>query len=584
MTKPTSRLDWVPDPVNGRAIRAAWFGSGWDYTIQWGDGTSDRVLHNQPPVRHTYPAVGRYTIVASSGISDKITATAEVTTRAKPQPTATFALVEGTRRVRADLERLDDHVVYLLDWGDGQSSRHDVHDLAPEHEYGPGIGAPTITVHDVPGRRTARFVGPDIPKPPPPEAEPGSLFRVTNAATWRGVVELFGMPPNTNIQMGPAGPTGPGTVVTDESGHASREYVFMSARADNEWQSVSIRWTDEGGVARQRWQPLRLCDWIGGPRETSQEEWTCWTPGPYPSPHPPQCDIPVTIDWNIGAPAIITLHSAPAVNGTWQVAWGDGATDLVEVTNGRFSATHDYRVYGSYWAVVTDPRGKVGRRRLRPIKPLPRTWQDGSLAIFQEHETHSSVLGEIRDCDMYSVMRVDPGDGRPLYQIHRPSPYCPDSTGNGISYAAPGTYQVRMYGPMTDPITYTHVQKTRGIRDGIFTIKQESSPPPITQTFHPDAISQPSRYTAFFTIRNSDQRPQSWRLEFTLAAPAVLTDIFCWRGEVIKTDLGDGRWIIEGTQPVVKDDPTRLDITVDPCGTPRVWPSDVSLSVPTLSE
>lgn len=586
MTRPTSRLDWFPDPVDSLALRAAWFGAGWHYRIDWGDGKTQDVAFWQPPVRHVYPKPGRYTIVATSQLSSKVTASVEVTLRTTLHPAPVLELIPDTNLIRATLEHHDDNVQYRVDWGDGTSTTHDATDLTPQHDYPWGFGAPSITVVDQPARRSVTVIGPEIPELPEPEKTVGSTWHVIDAKTGRGQLRLFGMPPRAEVQLGRAGITEAAAVTTDGTGTARREYQLWQGDAavyDGSWRSISIRWTDQGGVARQRWQPVRICDWIGGPTQTDPNQWICWTPGHYPSPLPPQCDIPVEVDWNIGSPAVITLRSALGPNGIWTVAWGDGKTEKVTVANQRFEATHDYGKYGSYWAVVTDPEGKKGRRRLRPLKPLPQYWKDGSLAIFQEYEVHGNKLGEILACDCYSVMRVDCGDGRPLYQVHRPSGYCSDRSGNGFSYATPGTYKVTMYGPMTDPITYTHVQKTRGMRDGVFDITEQSPPSsPLSHTFHPDAL-KPTYYTAFFRITNASDVPAPWQLEFTLDNPAVLTDIYCWRGEATKTDLGNQRWRITGSHPVIKGDPTRLDITVDPCGNPRVWPSDIQLTTPSTT-
>ncbi|WP_367139620.1 hypothetical protein [Saccharothrix sp. HUAS TT1] len=585
MTKPTSRLDWFPDPTDPLAVRAAWFGAGWHYTLEWGDGTRDRLLFWQPPRRHVYPAPGRYTAVATAELAHSKPVSMQVVLRPTLTPQAGFELIPDTTRVRATLEHHDEQVLYRVDWGDGRVSQHDVHDLAPEHEYLPGIGTPTITVVDVPARRTGRFTGPEIPDPPLPESGPRTEWRLTTPLG-SGRLDLHGFPAHTTVELGRAGwgsgSTPPGTVVTDAHGRAARDYTLWPTNAPwlDDWQSIHVRWTDpDNGRFRQRWQPVQVCEWLGGPKH---DDTVCQEPNPSQrnSPRNPCNELPLTVDWEIGSPQIVTLTCAPAVDGTWTVEWGDDVTDQVPVQRGGFfTATHDYGRLREVWPKVTDPRGRVGRRRLRQIRPKPRTWTDGSLAIFQEWEQHVADCAYLGYCDPYSVMRVDCGDGRPLAQVHRPSLVCPDRSGNGFSYAAPGSYLVTIHGPMSEPVTYTHVQKTKsGLGEAEFPIREPANP--LTQTFHVGDVSKPDRYTAWFEITNSATEPVPWRLDFTLAAPARLADVRSWVGTASVTDLGGGKWRITCDTPARPRDPFRVEITVEPCGSPRVWPADIHLSPP----
>lgn len=604
MTKPTSRLNWLPDPVNPLALRAAWVGAGWHYTLEWGHLTDsgepaqDAMMWWDPPVYHLYPRAGRFTLIGRPGLPNSSPVSTVVTLRTKLKPEPRFELLEDGRSVRASLERHDDDVRYRIDWGDHTVTEHDVNDLAPVHQYSPGIGKPTITVHDLPAKRQATFVGPEIPEPPPPEAEPRMQFRTTTGKPeWMGMLELFGFPPRTTVDLGPAGSytydglggqlTPPGQVTTDANGYASREYKLLEDKWQfDDWWQVYARWTDPTTQRwRQMWLPIQWCEYAGGPGDDPTEVGPCWRPivGGEGTPRNPCNQFPLLVDWDIPAPHVITLFTAtPGPQGDWSVDWGDGTTETVAAPEGRLRATRNYGGIKNVWVTVTRPDGRVARRRLRQMEPRFETWKDGSLAIFWQYEEHiNEPPCTLKDCDPYTVVRIDSGDGRPLQQRARPSLHCPERSGNGISYAAPGTYQVAVYAPMSVTRYGTHVQKTRGHGEGEFEIREEQpAPNPLTQTFHVGDTTKPGRYTARFEITNSAEGPVPWQLEFTLAAPAVLADVQSWVGTATKHDLGGGRWRITCDAPARPRDPFPVEITVQPCGNPRIWPTGITLTVP----
>lgn len=582
MTKPTSELYWRPDPVSGRAIWAKWVGASWHYRLDFGDGHAVNLAFWQPPVKHGYAQPGTYTMAATPDLPGGTPVRTQVTVRSTREPEATFTLIDGTTRVRATLGRVADPVRYLIEWGDGTSSEHGAGDWNPEHSYSAGFGTPTITVHDQPARRTAQFTGPDIPDPVP--SGPRTHWTPLPDEGW-GRLTLVGFPANTTIELGRGGETGPGSVTTDASGSASRAYQLWVPRFKfDEWRSIYVRWTDpDTKLFRQMWQPVQICEWIGGPKHAFPG--CCWYPQPDEREFPrnPQNEFPITLDWATGAPHRVTVTVDPAENGRYQIAWEDSVQETVTVANGVLEETHDYGSIRDVWVIITAPSGKVARRRLRQIKPLPRTWTDGSLAIFQEYEEHSNTLGVVKACDPYGVIRADLGDGRPLVQFHRPSGVCPDRAGNGFSYAAPGNYQVTMYGPMSKPVTYIHQQKMRDHRgQGDYIIRHDALNS-LSQTFHVNELKT-TWYSAWFTITNTADQPTPWTLEFTLDQPAVLKDVSSWRGTATKHDLGQGRWRITCDQPAPANDSVRLDITVDPCSDPRIWPENTQVTTPRMGE
>lgn len=590
MTRPTQRLDWVADPLDSKAVRCKWYGAGWHYTLVWGDGASERVLFWQPPVKHAYPTVGNYTIVARSDLHEDYTASVVVTLRDYLRPPLSVQLVEGTRnRVRLTLPHVAEPVRFEVDWGDGQVTEHGASDTDPEHEYPDNFaGRPTILVRDMPARRTNSIVGPDMPEPPPPESDARMQFRTTKGKPdWTGVLELFGFPPRTTVDLGPAGNrnmTPPGTVTTDGNGYASREYTLLDDTWQfDDWWQVYARWTDPTTKRwRQKFLPIQWCEYAGGPYDDPTQLGPCWKPviSGKGTARNPCNEFPLLVDWDIAAPQVITLYTAtPGPIGDWNVDWGNGVTQSAPAANGLLRVTHDYGQIKNVWVTVTRPDGRVARRRLRQMEPRFETWTDGSLAIFWQYEQHiNEPPCALKDCDPYTVVRIDAGDGRPLQQRARPSLHCPDRSGNGISYGAPGEYRIAVYAPMSATRYGTHVQKTRGIGEGEFEIKaDEPAPNPLSQTFHVGNIAQPGRYTAQFRITNNSDRPVPWLLEFTLAPPAVLADVQSWVGTATKHDLGDGRWRVTCDQPARARDPFPVEITVDPCGNPRMWPADVRL-------
>lgn len=586
MTRPTSYLSWIADPADAHAVRVRWVGAPWHYTIHWGDGTTDRVLFWQGAKKHTYPKRGTYTVTCIADIHEELTISDKITVRDTLKPKAVFELIEGTRTVAATLALVDLPIGYEVQWGDGRVTEHNEHDLGPQHEYPAGIGTPLITVVDRPARRVGVFEGPQIPDDDPePEPKPRTVWRATSSHG-AGRLELFGLPPSHSVELGGAGygdyRTPPATITTDGNGRARRDYTLWNPKHPwmDDWLSIPVRWLDPGsGRWRQLFQPVQICEWIGGPR-ANPNKGTCWEPYSFGEGHArhPCNDIPLTIDWELGAPYRITVRSAPAENGTWTVRWTSGGTpETVEVTRGFFEASHDYGSNQKVWIVVTDPSGAKARRLLRPLEPRFEVWKGDTLAIFQKYRNHTENPCERgSDCDPYQVMRLDAGDGRPLAEVMVPAFVCPDRSGNGLEWASPGTYEVRLYAPMTDTISHPHQVRTRSGRgDSEFPIKQDVYPPTlVSQTFHVGALN-PTSYTGWFEIKSESTQDQPWTLEFTLDAPALLADIYCWRGTATKHDLGGGRWRITCDQNVKAGDPTKLDITVDPCGSPRVYPSDV---------
>jgi hypothetical protein len=592
MTRSRTRLEWYPHVTNPLAIGALWIGVEGHYTIDWGDQTpSTDVPHwNTRPVVHVYPRGGKYLLTARSKLNRSVPATLDVVVRPEASPQATVRLLTGTT-VELRLREWDAPLVHRVNWGDAtEPEEFDLSQLAPQHVYPAGFGKPTITVTDVPAMRKLRLTGPEIPARPF-EPVPRTTFRAeARGSVLGGVLELFGFPPGVTVELGPAGWrdwTPAGSVTVDNLGQARRYYELFRADAPwlDEWYSVYVRWTDPDTKRwQQLFQPVQWCEFAGGPAADTTRKGPCWQPVSGGTGHPriPCNEFALLVDWELASPQIITLSAAPAPAGKWSVDWGDGAVEVVEVTDRGLHATHDYGAIKPVWITVTNPAGLKAYRRLRQIEPRFKTWNDGSLVIFYAYEAHENTPDPCnrRDCDPYTVARVDAGDGRPLVERFRSSVFCPSTVGSGLSYAAPGTYTVTVYAPMSETRTGTHIQKTRSTRgQGEFDVSEDVAPNPLSQKFHVGAVDSPARYTAEFEITNSGEQPVPWQLEFTLDDPAVLAEAESSIGTATITNLGQGKWRITCDSPARSKDPFPVLITVEPCGSPRVWPTDVHLSV-----
>ena len=86
------RLTTRPDPADALTVWACWVGAPDHYTLDWGDGTPPQRLPSwSDPVKHTYPAPGRYLIVARAEHDPAQTSTGWVSVHA-PVPASLVGL------------------------------------------------------------------------------------------------------------------------------------------------------------------------------------------------------------------------------------------------------------------------------------------------------------------------------------------------------------------------------------------------------------------------------------------------------------------------------------------------------------
>lgn len=543
----------------------------WGYTDEHGNAIRDAMMFWDPPKLHEYPAPGVYTLIARPGLQQARPVSTRVTVRAKLRPEATFELLPGSRSVRAVLEHLDDEVQYRVAWGDGHVSEHHADDLAPTHVYGPGITRPQITVTDLPARRSASFDGPELPDPPPPPAQVDGFFfeHVHSTDTNRRFrFRGGGITPGATVTWYPYGVEWFRHLTADENGEVE-DFVDIPiqtgawADTDRRWRTYTVK--HEGHVTHV---PL----------------------------HPPRCERgepDVTYQIHVdGDPNTVLLSVTSPMLGQHHIDFGDGTATDVTAERLPLAVKHTYRAQqnSSFLVKITLPDGRTAQGTVKGKEPCPPCFNVNypgrcDVCWWTTGNWCGQCGGDSSgDANAFAPVIID-NHFHPVHQLHRPI----DGSAWHVTYGYGGfpvgvytfDYRTAFANPWSYDVNITAASKFKQ-PPAIDLVEKDCPPAPpgaLTQSFHVDDVSQPSRYTAFFMIRNHSVDHQPWELEFTLAAPAVLKDVKCWWGEAVKTGLGDGRWRITGRQPLRPgaNDSTRLDIEVDPCGDPRVWPTDMSL-------
>lgn len=587
MTKPTARLEWYPDPANPLAVRASWFGAGWHYRLQWGDGTSERVLFWQPPVRHAYPKPGAYTIVATSELDNRITVSVQIVLRDYQQPPVTAELVDPNhKRVRLTLPTVADPVRFEVNWGDGTVTEHGVADTEPEHEYPAHFtGKPTILVRDMPARRAASLVGPDIPGPEPitrgqwsfhptflPSGNPPDDERPTSI---KGAFRGVGLTPNTDVTVRfhwSVYETDYAHTRTNDQGEAT-----CVIPGDTGWTAPSAQWYYPHFSAKGYEADRRLSTFTQIPIITRESGWM---------------DGPTWLyTFSDDDPWLISLAMISPAAGTYQVNWGDGTpTSEVECDGVVFTADHQFAHTVSRTTIsVTGPDGRTTTRDLAAVDLYePYISRNDDVLGVRVRTTIKHLQGAGVDCPVHIDWQHEFSDDKLPWEYRPASPVGMNALDHWYRNEWRGKQvTITTTAPLREPQVKTLTIPALRIRDvvqkdppGVVEPPPpQPSPNPLTQTFHVNEL-KPAWYSAWFQITNNSRRAAPWQVEFTLPAPAVLKDVSSWRGNATKTDLGGGRWRITCDQPVPAQDSTRLDITVEPCGDPRIWPTGFTLTSP----
>lgn len=145
MAPPQPRLSWRTDPTDPLAVWACWPGAPDHYTLTWGDGTPPQRLPSwSDPVKHTYPAPGRYLISARTEHTPAQTAEAWVSVQA-PVPVSLMGL-DLTVRVTVS-PQAEAGATLKISWPDWDSET--LHLEPGEHTEAPTLpGLRQVTVTD----------------------------------------------------------------------------------------------------------------------------------------------------------------------------------------------------------------------------------------------------------------------------------------------------------------------------------------------------------------------------------------------------------------------------------------------------
>lgn len=344
--KPTSRIEWSPENSKPLGIRAKWWGSGWNYTMHWGDGQSERVRWQDAPTPHEYARPGAYTVTAVSDLHAEWTASAQVTVRSTLEVGASFGLVApGSNQVRASLAGVDAPVLYQVAWGDNVVTEHGAGDLEPVHEYAWGTPAPAITVRDVPAKRLGRFTGPKIPdKPDPPQDRPRWWWTDRSRDDDYDYTTLH----VSGLKVGAAWKVYGGSLGYEEHGSGT---VAASGQVD-----LDVTLWYPGSTIGMQWRCVTLVATSGGGEQRVHVPY--WT-------HHESGTVYLAYDWDADRPDWIELQVFMPETGTYTVDWGDGTTG--QIISDGLVARAEHRVPGPgsrYTVTVTAPSGKVGELTL----------------------------------------------------------------------------------------------------------------------------------------------------------------------------------------------------------------------------
>lgn len=558
MTRPVSRLSWTPDTADPHAVRARWVGSGWHYTIRWGDGTSDRVLHWQGAQKHTYPGPGTYSLVCVSEIRDDVTVSAQVTVRDALAPQVRLELDGAT--LTAALGSLPNPVDYQIEWGDGNASRHGADDLAPSHTYPWGFGAPTVTVTDVPSQRAARLTGPTIGDDPSTLPMQGFLLRyVSDDPDGNAQFEMLGggQTPGDQVVFYPRRSwAGAVTLTADDTGRV--RHVFTHPKAltpewEDAWRSYSVQ--HKGGWEFLPVQPVAM---RGG-------------------------DPQVTYTVSATDPLDVDISVWPPMLGVHYVHFGDGFDVRVDVTELPLRVSHNYAYQRPDRPItVFLPDGRKASRPFGPVDPCPPCYNpnySGSCSIGWNWVGDQHCPGRCGgDTEPFAPLRVDTGGAYPPHVLHKPD--------NGTGYACAYGYT----GMQPGSYAFTYTSFDTGIRKHGITIAKAAwrrvSPdvevvalddgpagPAVLTCRFGEVTTWDGGYSGEFTVTNQEpDAPTPWEIEFQLADPAVLREV--WPATASFADLGGSRWRIRSAVPV-GERPAVVGARIEPPGRTRAYPDQI---------
>ena len=371
---------------------------GRTYTVNWGDGTTIPIVGtgNTQPVTHQYKKDGVYQITTQGSVNLTNVAPLNVTVKSPPP---TLNVSGSGLSANLSLSGLQPDTGYTVDWGDNTST----------------VPAPNVAAQQL--THTYAAAGP-------------YAIRLYSGATILNTASYTATIGQVSLSVTPDKPVIGAQVVLNAGGLApSAEYQLN-------WGDGTV----ESGITGQ--SVLNRTHGYGSAKDftvTIQSGTT--TLG--------TATVAVQVPSPVLTPNVqgltLTLQVDSLVTGAaYTVDWGDGTTEPLNASSTATTLTHVYTKPGTSYTVTVRPeRGLPSSRPVTLVTAPPRlNIQPASV------ETDQNVTAAMADLIRTLTYTLDWKDGPPVtfaatdvvaIQTH--------------SYAAPGTYQVELTSPGSNPVS-----------------------------------------------------------------------------------------------------------------------------------
>lgn len=555
----TTKLVWLPGR-DARRVSVQWRGVDWNYTLYWGDGTSEHVPQTDGARGHTYTTPGTYKVVAVSSVHSTYTASVPVTVRDWAKPPVPGSSLDGNV-LTLTMPDVPDPVRWSVGWGDGTITTHE-YGASVTHTYPWDFGTPEITVWDDPSARQVTFTGPEIgPDPTPPDLPVRGfiVWWLRTDTQGRAVFQMRGggQQPGSTVTFYPRRSWADAVELTaDANGELVHEFTHpisnTSPGFEDSWRSYSIHHT--GGWEFLPVHPVKMRQ------------------------HEPQVLYYVD-DTN---PLDVVLSVWPPQTGVHYVYFGDGFDARVNATEVPIKVPHNYAYQRPDRPItIFLPDGSKAQRSFdESVSPCaPCYWPDrpGQCHVGWNWTGDRNCPGACGgDSEAFAPVRVDTGGMYPPHVLHKPT----NGDAAGVAYfysgLSPGHYTFTYRTALADSRSYG-VDIAKGARqigppDSGLMLLDEQDQSELTAWFG-DVTEWDGGYRGRFTVHNpGEQEVPGWVVEFALAEPAVLRE--AWpRAEV--TELAGGRWRISSPTPLPGCTSAVVTARVEPPGKTRKFPEAI---------
>lgn len=551
----TGNLYWQPDPLDPLVVHAVWTGPEAAWRLDWGDGHSDKGQAGQRPIRHAYDAPGARTLTVLSEPPGVVLGSAYVVIRDTVTFTAHVEALPDRRGVRVVLGTLPDPVDYQIEWGDGAVTRHGRADLSPTHTYTTPVGAPTITVTDLPTGRRMTLIGPDLTG----QKIDGFYIDYLGQQGW--VLRGGGIKPGSRVMWHPWQGTWTDSARADAAGQIHAPLDINTTPYASGFSSYTVRYRPDGATRDKTvFVPMRL----SGKGSTE-----------------------VVFDIDQTDPWTLTLSMTAPVTGKHTVDYGDGVSATFDVGGADPFPLRARHAYGPnparMIATITTPDGVQHNRRLFPTRtctPAPSEWSEDAVVLWWWSEQDSCGT---KPEDEYCPVIVDDGLHVPV-QVHPPLDSFPRAGYKWSGFPIAGDYHFRVWSAIQKTadhlVPVSHIPPRRLDATEQLHIDLAGGSHDLGCALHIGDVSHSDRYTAWFDVANLDTDPDQvatgWEVRFTLAEPAEVSSADSWRGPVTVASLGAGRWVISSHEPIPAGESARVNIRVDHPGVPTAWPTAIT--------